>query len=72
MNDFERIRLLKNDLDELIEDLEGREIQYKGNYGTVLSINLNHQIAIIYLEDSFGKCWEEELTWWELALNAKC
>lgn len=70
MNQFERLMALKKEFETLIEDIEGAEIQYKGDYGTVMFVHLDGDVTV-YLENAEGEPREEVLTWAELAKNAK-
>lgn len=66
MNSINELLDYKTKIELLIEDLEGMEIKYKGNYGTIMYINLN-DTATIYLEDADGDNWEETVSLQDLA-----
>ena len=70
MNEFEKLLDFKRKSERIIENLEGREVQYKGEYGTIMYVHLEGT-ATVYLEDADGEGREVELTWTEIAKNMK-
>lgn len=66
MNLIEEYFHYQDKVEEIRENLEGAEIQYKGYYGTIMYINLDYT-ATIYLEDADGKNWEEVVKLTDLA-----
>lgn len=70
MNEFEKLLDFKRKTERIVEGLQGREVQYKGDYGTIIDVHLDG-VATVYLEDAEGIGREEILSWGEIVKNMK-